>query len=631
MAKFSLESIMTMTDRITRPMRKASNNVLGFNRKMKNSFNGLNMTVDRMNKKINKIGGRIAKRGMQGLAIGLALVTRQYVLFDDAIFGATARFKAAEETGTDMTKVMVNLRKAARQVGEETQFTATQAAEGLNKYALAGFTSEEAIKVLRSQVDLATVTGEEFMRVTDISSDLLGAFGGAALSSAKKIEMLKEMNALLAVGTLSANVTMEDLFETLKMTAPIATQLGISMKDVVATTSVLGSAGIKGSLAATALKNIFLRLVKPTKDVRIALNELNLSQQDFVIQSGKNKGSLKAIADIFALIATRTKGMEKVKVARLFAGLAGLRGTAGAAVIAKNIDQIREQMIRMGNDSQKVMGETAEFMRKSMGNRLKTLASAATELGFKFIEAFAGKGKKGIADLTKAIKKFDVKPIVDALKSAFRIVGFLYNILKPFLPLILSLVVAIKAWVVVQKILNVVLLISGKASIGIRRLGKAFGGVAGKVGLLSKVIKHSPLILMLTTAVVLALKLRDALGWSTKAELKRVKAHDRVSEALEKQRDKLKGIRVEKLKALGWSPEEIARLEKKRAGAIDPVGRLIERINPLIFIDPKTQTSGTVTASKTQVDVNFNNTPSGTKIKQSGKSAPFTTVNVGVN
>ena len=37
-----------------------------------------------------------------------------------------------------------------------------------------------------------------------------------------KVAFLKEMNAQLAVATVSANVTMEDLFETLKIAAPVS-------------------------------------------------------------------------------------------------------------------------------------------------------------------------------------------------------------------------------------------------------------------------------------------------------------------------------------------------------------------------------------------------------------------------
>lgn len=444
-SRFSLESVVSMVDRVSRPLGKAGKSVVGFSRKMRGQFRAADASVMRMNKGINRVGAPIAKLATTGLAVGIALAAREFVRFDDAIFGATARFKAAEKPGTDMTTVMKNLRAAARKTGAETKFTAAQMADGLNKFALAGFNSQEAIGVLRSQVDIAIVTGEDFMRVADISSDLLGSFGFSALKGAARIEKLKEMNALLAVGTLSANVTMEDLFETLKKSAPIASLAGAKMEDLIATVSVLGSAGIKSGDAATAMKNIFLRLVSPIGEVKKGFKALGLNQQNFIVQTGKNKGKLKDITKIFDVLGIKMKTMKGVEAAAVFKNLFGMRGIAGGAIIGKNINQIREQLLRMGKDPQKVMKETSEFMQKSLGNRLLALGSAAVEFSFKFFEAFAGKGKDGITRLTQAILKFDAKPMVEMLKTAGNVLSFLWNIINPFLPFLLAFVIVIKA------------------------------------------------------------------------------------------------------------------------------------------------------------------------------------------
>lgn len=439
MPDFAVGTAFTSKDRgILRSFNKMALGANKFGRNSENAFNKASRAGSRF-KDVTKgiLAAGTVSRGLGLLQRGLGAVTRQYVEFDDEIFGATARFKSAEKSGTYMTQVMKNLRVAAREVGAETQFTATQAAFGLNKFALAGFNSAEAIKSLRSQVDLTTVTGEEFGRVADISSDLLGAFGGAALESTKKVAMLKKMNALLAVGTLSANVTMEDLFDTLKDAAPIGKLAGKSMQDIIATTSILGSAGIKGTAAATAMKNIFLRLSAPTKEVDKALAKLNLSQKSFV----DNQGKLKPTLEIFKLLGDKAKKFSDVEVVGIFKALAGLRGTAGAAVLSKNIGQLREQLIRMGKDPQKVMKETAAFMRQSLGNRIKTLESGAVELGFKFLAAFDGDAKTGIQNLTEAIKKIDVKPFVASAQLIVKV----FKVLIPLIPTIIKGFITYKA------------------------------------------------------------------------------------------------------------------------------------------------------------------------------------------
>lgn len=431
-SRFSIEAVVSMIDRVSNPMGKAAKSVSIFSQSAMKSTSMANRAFSGLR---NTIGSFVG--------IGsVVLLGKQFADFDDAIYGATARFKAAEKPGTNMAVVMQNLRDASRKTGAETQFTAKLMAEGLNKFALAGFTSQEAINSLRTQVDLATVTGEDFIRVADISSDLLGAFGGAALESSEKIAMLKQMNALLAVGTLSANVTMEDLFETLKSAAPIGTQAGAAMDDIIATVSVLGSAGIKGSEAATTMKNIFSRLASPTSEVQKGFEMIGLNQKNFITQSGK----LKDTQGIFKALAETTKDMTDVQTLEVFKNIFGMRGMAGAAVLQKNIKQIREQLIRMGKDPQKVMEETAAFMRNSMGNRIKVLISALTELAFSFIEAFAGPGSDGMKSLSDLLLK-----MVPTVKLFGKLIAASIPYLKYALMLYVGWKVALMGLMLIQK------------------------------------------------------------------------------------------------------------------------------------------------------------------------------------
>lgn len=606
-SRFSLEATVKMIDRVTGPMKQAGNSVTAFNKKTQKQFDHTQKFAQRANKQINRVGGTAAKGALAGLGVAIGLVGREYMQFDDAIFGATARFKAAEKPGTDMTKVMENLRKAARATGAATQFTATQASEGLNKFALAGFTSEEAIKSLRSQVDLATVTGEDFMRVADISSDLLGAFGGAALSSEKKIEKLKQMNALLAVGTLSANVTMEDLFETLKDAAPIATKAGASMKDIIATTSVLGSAGIKGTQAGTMMKNMFARLASPTKEVQKGFALLNLEQKDFITGAGKLKGTQK----IFAAISKKTKGMTDVESLEVFKKVFGMRGMAGAAVLEKNIGAVREQMIRMGKDPQKVMQQTADFMRRGMGVKLKILGSAAQDLGFKFFKAFSKDGKSGIDSLTKAIQGFNPQPIIDFLKFAVMSIQFLYRALAPIAPELLIIVGVFKAWAAAQTLINFLMSANpiGLVIIAVAALGAALRHLYTNwdIYMLSANIKMQEWI---SNWKMLKFHIMDALsklGIFTSKEVMRAELGARISLAKE---DLMKIKRINLIQSKGGT----AQSQRLRGmGVTTPA-------TPSGFASPNSRAVSTTntTTNNGRVDINFKAPKDTIESKQSG-------------
>ena len=614
--RFSIEAVVSMIDKVSGPMGRASKSVTGFSRKMKSSFSTVGEKAQKMNKGINRVGGRAAQVGMAGLAVGAALAAREYVKFDDAIFGATARFKAAEKPGTDMAIVMENLRKAARKAGSETQFSAVLMAQGLDKFALAGFNSAESISILQSQIELATVSGEDFMQVADFSSDLLGGFGGAALDSAAKVAKLKEMNALLAVGTLSANVTIEDLFESLKTAAPIATTAGIAMKDVIAATSVLGSAGIKGTKAGTAMMNMFVRLAAPTSEVAKGFKMIGLRQKDFINQSG----SLKNIGKIFEAIGKKTKDMSKVETLAVFDKIFGKRALAGSAVMSKNLKQLRVQLLRMGKDPQKAMAETAAFMRQSLGNRIKALSSAATELSFKFFEAFAGKGKDGLTKFTDAIKKFDVKPIIETLKIMGSVIGFVYGIVKPFLPLLVGLIVLIKLTAAAQTILNLVmmanpvmLIVAGVAllAMGFVFLVKKAGGVGEAFKWLGKVIFNG-LMLPITGVLFVIEKLLSAAS-----------AIPGIGDALKTASNAVKGARqaITMDTSFNVSQEQGDEARAGLAGSKNPLFNSMGRATTG-FASPNSRTITNNNNTQGRVDVNINDPKNQTTVEQSGIMPP---------
>jgi hypothetical protein len=76
----------------------------------------------------------------------------------------------------------------------------------------------------------------------------------------------------------------------------------------------------------------------------------------------------------------------------------------------------------------------ADAMRQSIKNKLAILGSAATEMGFKFVEAFKDKAVAAIESATKAIENFDVAPLVEMASAAadgiMKFVGMLIGAAK---------------------------------------------------------------------------------------------------------------------------------------------------------------------------------------------------------
>lgn len=427
MANFAVSTRFTGKDLISRTFDGMGKNASKFGIRSTKAFRDASRGASRFKDIVKGIltAGAIQKV-LSGLTMGLRSVTNQFIDFDDAIVGATVRFKDIGPDAADFNKQLKILKDTAREAGATTEFTAAQAAKGLDFLARAGFNSVEAIGALNSMINLATASGEDFATVADMSSDLLGAFGLAVDDSAQKIENLNRLNDVLVKSANSANVTIETMFETMKDAAPIGVKLGISLEEVAAATAFLGGAGIKGSKAATALKNSFLNLAALPKKTADALKEINVTVDD-------GTGNMKKFSTILKDIGTKLKGVGTLKTAKILDAIFGKRAIAGAANLISGVKAVEdfEQSLR---DADGVAQRTADILRKSLGNRLKALGSAATEFGFKFLEAFEVNGKKGIDVLTNAIRQFDPTPIINGLQLVVNIITKLFNITRLFAP-----------------------------------------------------------------------------------------------------------------------------------------------------------------------------------------------------
>lgn len=433
-------------------------------------------------------------KGLGLLQRGLSNVTTGFIEFEKAARGATVRFKDIGPDAANFDQQMKLIRKSAREAGATTEFTAAQAAKALDFLARAGFKSTEAMGSLRSMINLSTATGEDFASVADMSSDLLGAFGLNADNTAEKIRNLNRVNDVLVKTANSANVTIETMFETMKVAAPIGRKLGIEIEEIAALTAVMGNAGIKGTMAGTALKNSFLNLSTQSPKVVKMLDAIGVRIDD-------GQGNMRKFSDILEDVGKNIKNLGTLDQAKVLDTLFGKRAIAGASNLIDSISEVKqfEQTLK---DAGKTSEKTADIMRQSLDARLKALGSAATEFGFKLLTAFEKRGAKGIDSLTDAIRNFDPQPIIDFFEGVATGLKFIFKWRTEILTVIgvfLALKAALAVAAVAMGVLNIAMALN---PIGLIVLAVA-AAIAGFVALVVRIddvvgfFKKLPLVIRL--------------------------------------------------------------------------------------------------------------------------------------
>jgi TP901 family phage tail tape measure protein len=379
---------------VTRPVTRMGNRIRRTTRQIGGGLQRLNAKL--------RATGKIATSafGVAGIA-GAMLVAQQAIgavvmkgaELEQTLVGAAARFG---EGITKNTERFQELEDLARQIGATTEFTANEAAGGLNFLAKAGFNAAQSMELLPGLVDLATASELDLARASDIASDAIGAFGLQVDDAAQLGVNFRRVSDAMAKTVNSANTDMEQLFETIKTGAPAATAAGTSMETFLALTGQLAGAGVKASQAGTILKNIFTKLAD--EKVQRQLKQMGISVTD-------NSGNLRDFADILEEIDTKSAG--GLKRLTQFNELFGLRGVTGVAVLAgQGADKLREfrgELLRSEGETARL----AKQLRDTRQGQLKTLNSAVESLTLSFSKANDSGIGSMIGGLTNAVRAMD--------------------------------------------------------------------------------------------------------------------------------------------------------------------------------------------------------------------------------
>lgn len=367
----------------------------------------------------------ILKGSLRALTTGLRSTAEGFIDYDQAITSASAKFKNLNTNTIEGQKTLQSLMDTAREIGATTEFSATQAAQGLDFLAMAGFSAEQAIATLPGVVDLATVAQVDLARATDIASDSLGAFGLMTDDTTQLQKNFTRVNDVFAKTMTTANTNMEALFESVTKGGPAFTAAGQSIETFSALAGIMANSGVKGAEAGTSLRNVMLRLASPAKDASKIMRGLGIDVKD------KLTGNFRDVIDI---LGDFEKGLEGMGTAQRTAALStvfGARSVTGVNILLKegtaSLRGYRDSLI----DSASASKTMADVIRGSIGNQLASLKSAAFELGFQFIDTFKDKIGPAIQGVTEIIRNIDVSAVISNFKSfidvAMRFRGILFG------------------------------------------------------------------------------------------------------------------------------------------------------------------------------------------------------------
>lgn len=238
----------------------------------------------------------------------------------------------------------------------------------------------------------------------------------------KKISDVADVTAKLQKATVETAAEFPDLINSFKMVGPIAAANNVSFEEMVGIFGRLADAGIRGSMAGRAFRQLFIQLVKPSEKAQTALDDLWASTKQF---GGKSyaetvfpKGSFIGPIAYINELAMRTKDMTQVQRNAFLAQIS----TANELPVLTALVAQQTQVINKNTgswDKNKKATETAAHAFDRQWNQLKTSWKGVTgaikvgmdtiriQLGGRIAEIFTPVMNKIIAQLGRLRKWID--------------------------------------------------------------------------------------------------------------------------------------------------------------------------------------------------------------------------------
>ncbi|WP_302530411.1 phage tail tape measure protein [Megamonas funiformis] len=328
----------------------------------------------RMGRDIQRIGDGFSSVGesMLPIAAGITAIGaaggRAFIDFDSIITGAAAKAGATAEE-------MEMMRQKASQFGADFPISATQAAEGMDRLAAAGYDANQVIGVMPSVITAAVASGEDLATTSDVVSNALNIWNlkqGDIAQNAMRVADVVQMAAN------KSSLGMADFGLAMQYAGAPAATLNVSIEQLATAMAIMKNNGIEASTIGTSLRSVFSRLSEPPKPAAEAIEALGLQVKD---ASGNFLG-LQPIVEQLRGKILNLSNTEQVAYAKALAGEEAYSGLLALVKTAPEEYQALQNAMDSATGSSQAQFEVMKgTLKNSIDGMLGSLESLAINFG----------------------------------------------------------------------------------------------------------------------------------------------------------------------------------------------------------------------------------------------------------
>lgn len=352
--------------------------------------------------------------------------------FESAMSQVAATMGMTTEEINNGSESYEMLKKAAKDAGATTKYSASQSAEALNYLALAGYDAKSAVSALPKVLNLAAAGGLDLGYASDVVTDSMSALG-------LETDQLETFIDQLAKTSQKSNTSVAQLGEAILTVGGTAKILKGGTVELNTALGILADNGIKGAEGGTALRNIILSLSAPTNTAADALKSLGVTAFD-------SKGNFRSLddtfIDLYKSLDKLTDQDKKEAITKIF-NKTDLKAVESLlAMCGGRFDELSGAI----EDSTGAAKNMADTMNDNLKGKITILGSSLEGLGIQVYEKMEKPLKKGVdtaieavGQLAERLSSGDLSGSVDTLAENFgELIGNLADFAVQVLPKVID-------------------------------------------------------------------------------------------------------------------------------------------------------------------------------------------------
>lgn len=200
----------------------------------------------------------------------------------------------------------------------------------------------------------------------------------------KPVEEWEDMLDKITRAADISTIDVPDVFESLKYTGPIASQMGRSLEEVLAMIAILGNNGIKGSMSGNGIQSLFTRILSPVgkSDTSIENSapskKAELIFKEFIANTTDANGKFKDMIDVTSELDSAISSLNDKEQAWFSHKLFGLYQMKSGLTLADNggdvlkgvIDDIKDNSSGTNEKKWDIMLDTSYGKQTAFSNAM---------------------------------------------------------------------------------------------------------------------------------------------------------------------------------------------------------------------------------------------------------------------